>query len=103
MSVRFLVFLALYSVTFNVLALSGTPSLVAEYRFDEASFTGSPGDLTDSSGNNLNGQTLNGLGNDGDSPAFGDISQGTCRYGEFNGSTQYAEVADNNLLDLNPS
>ncbi len=78
------------------------PEPVASYRFDEASFDGTPGEVTDSSGNNLNGSAFNALNTQDALPAVPGVV-GSCRYGEFGGASQYVEVPDNNLLDFESS
>lgn len=77
------------------------PDPVASYRFDESVFDGTPGELLDSSGNGLSGNTFNSLATDDLSPAIPGVI-GSCRYGSFGGNTpeHYAEIADNNLLDF---
>ena len=78
------------------------PDPVASYRFDESSFDGTSGEVTDSSGNNLNGNTFNALNTQDALPAVPGVV-GSCRYGEFSGASQYVEVPDNNLLDFQSS
>lgn len=82
-------------------AVVALPTLVAEYRMNEAAYTGASGEVLDSSSNGLNGQAINGLTTATANPAIaGD--PGTCGYGDFagNGSNHLIEVADNATLDL---
>jgi len=82
------------------------PSLVGEWRLDEASWAGVAGEALDSSGNDLHGNVVNSSGLP--STSFDDPvvagTPGTCRYGEFNGRLDgYVEIPDpglNSLLDL---
>ncbi|WP_157496703.1 DUF6701 domain-containing protein [Hahella ganghwensis] len=73
--------------------------LVGLWRMESGPWDGTSGEVLDSSGNGLNGRTVGGASSLGTSPAIaGD--PGTCDYANFNGSTQYLEVADDDLLDL---
>ncbi len=82
------------------------PVPIADYRLDEASWSGSANEVLDNSGNGLHGQAvnLNDLPTTDDSnPAIvGD--PGTCGYGEFDGASDgYVEIADpgtGSILDL---
>lgn len=75
------------------------PNPVAEYRFDEVGYDGTPAEVTDSSGNNIHADAINSLTTNDIDPALGSVV-GTCNYAEFNGVDQYAEVNDNNLIDF---
>ncbi|OZG70846.1 hypothetical protein BTA51_23695 [Hahella sp. CCB-MM4] len=73
--------------------------LVGLWRMESGPWDGTSGEVLDSSGNDLNGRTVGGASSVNTNPAIaGD--PGTCSYADFNGSTQYIEVADNDLLDL---
>lgn len=78
--------------------------LVGYWRLDEGSWDGTSGEVLDQSGNGLNGTSTTVSGNrpvtSGTNSALaGD--PGTCRYGEFDGSSDgHVEVADNALLDF---
>ncbi len=63
---------------------------IAGYHLDESGWSGAPGEVKDSSGNNYNGEAKNGASTAGASPAIAG-SPGTCRYGAFDG-TQYVEI-----------
>lgn len=64
------------------------PQALAEYRFEETAWTGTSGEVSDSSGNGYNGTTYNGPTTQNALPAIaGD--PGTCRYGDFDGSNDY--------------
>ncbi len=67
------------------------PEPQAEYRFDETSWNGTSGEVTDSSGNGLNGTALNGA-----QP----LPAKVCNGATLDGSSQYLEVPDNPLLDI---
>ncbi|WP_137820503.1 LamG domain-containing protein [Pseudomonas sp. 2FG] len=78
-------------------------ALRLSWNLDEAAWTGAPGQVLDGSGNNLNGTAFASANTAGTTPALttNGAGQGTCRYGSFtSASSQYAQVADNNLLDL---
>ncbi|BFM16963.1 hypothetical protein R50073_31460 [Maricurvus nonylphenolicus] len=77
-------------------------TLVAEWRMDESAWAGSPNEVVDNSGNNLNGQAYNGLDTNDSNPARSG-NPGTCRYGDFNGTSHRFQVADDNLLDMDQS
>lgn len=72
---------------------------VLELTMDQASWNGTAGEVTDSSGNGLNGQANNGASTAGITPAIAG-NPGTCRYGSFDGTNQYVEVANNALLNV---
>ncbi len=77
----------------------GSPTPVALWRMESGPWTGAAGEVEDLSGNGLHGRAINGAQSASASPArVGD--PGTCDYAEFNGTNQYLEVADNNLLDI---
>lgn len=75
------------------------PTATAYYAMEEDSWSGAAGEVRDDSGNNLNGQAGNGANTDNVDPAIPG-SPGTCRYGEFDGTNQNVEIADNALLDF---
>jgi MSHA biogenesis protein MshQ len=81
------------------LELLATPNPVAEYRMEQTTWNGSAGEVIDSSVNGLNGRAFNGAVTANATPAIaGD--PGTCRYGNFNGTNQYVEVANNAALSI---
>ncbi len=57
-------------------------SPLAQYRMDQASWNGTPGEVLDASGNGNDAQAFNGAGTDGATPAIPG-NPGTCRYGVF--------------------
>ncbi len=67
------------------------PEPQAEYRFDETSWDGTPGEVRDSSGNGLNGNALNGAR---------PLPAKVCNGATLDGSSQYLEVPDNPLLNI---
>ncbi len=75
------------------------PNPTAEYRLDEANWTGSFGEVVDESGNGLDGRARNGADTANTDPALSG-SPGTCGYGDFDGNNDLVEVADNNALDF---
>lgn len=84
----------------SVRACPFTP--VAQYRFEEPSWNGVSGEVTNLQGNGLNGRAINGATTAVASPdAAIDGSPGTCRYGDFLGGSEFVQIEDNPLLDLN--
>ncbi|MGQ0510091.1 MAG: DUF6701 domain-containing protein [Betaproteobacteria bacterium] len=72
-------------------------SEVLQLRLDESTWSSYP--PQDSSGNGLHGTANAGANTAGATPAIAG-AVGTCRYGSFNGSTSYVEVAHNALLNM---
>lgn len=70
----------------------GTPAtLIADWRMDEAGWSGTAGEVIDSSGNGNNATAQNGADTADVAPALsGD--PGTCGYGEFDGVDDYLSV-----------
>lgn len=83
-----------------------TPNLVAEWRLDELSWTGNGNEVLDSSGNGRHGRAINldSLPTTERSNPVVSGNPGTCRYGDFGGSTDgYVQIDDpgsNSVLDL---
>lgn len=75
------------------------PQPVLLWSMDETSWNGTAGEVIDSSGNGLNGVSVNGANTAFVTPAIAG-SPGTCRYGGLDGTDDYLEVADNALLDI---
>ncbi|WP_137974777.1 DUF6701 domain-containing protein [Pseudomonas sp. F(2018)] len=75
------------------------------WALDEASWTGTAGEVLDASGNALHGTVFNGASTANTAPALPQVNAlGTCGYGGFNSaSSQYVQRADSNLLDLQSS
>ncbi len=71
-------------------------AVIANYRLDECRWNGSPGEVRDSSGNNLHGTAFHDA-----NTVINDGVGGICNMGQFDGSGDYVEVADN--LVLNPA
>ncbi len=67
---------------------------IVNYQMDECSWNGTPNEVKDSSGNNLNGTAIDGATTQSSVKAGG----GLCHVGNFNGS-DYAEVLNNALLN----
>ena len=88
---------------YDILSYSGFGSLAysairfyaapkrAEWQMDESAWTGAGGGIVDTGGNGYNAQAINGATNSGAMPAIS-TNPGTCRYGTFNGTTQYVAV-----------
>lgn len=75
------------------------PAATGLWHLDEGSWTGTPGEVLDSSGNGLSGQAVNGVSGSDYGPAIPG-NPGTCGYGEFDGNDQYLSIPDNDRLDL---
>ena len=71
---------------------------IANYRFDESSWSGVAGEVIDETGN-FPGQAIGGLSTENTTSARTG-NPGTCRYGSFDGANDYIEVADDPALDL---
>jgi MSHA biogenesis protein MshQ len=69
------------------------------YSFEEASWTGAPGEVQDGSGSGLNGTAHDGAQSSGTSPALTG-NPGSCRYGVFDGTNDHIQIADNPALDI---
>ncbi len=64
---------------------------LAEWHFDESSWSGTSGEVVDTQGN-INATAVNGANTAGSNPAIaGD--PGTCRYGVFDGSNDYIDLS----------
>ena len=75
------------------------PTAVLDIRMDELEWLGTSGEVLDSSPNALHGSVLGGALNSNSSPVVSG-NPGTCRYGDFNGTNQYINIADNDALDM---
>jgi MSHA biogenesis protein MshQ len=64
----------------------------AQWHFDESAWTGTSGQVLDSSGNGYNATAEHGGSTVRTSPAIAGTTAGTCGYGTFNGSTQYVQM-----------
>jgi hypothetical protein len=74
-----------------------TTSAAGFWRMDESSWSSSPGEVKDSSGNGFDAQAFQGVDTDDSFPAISG-NPGTCRYGEFDGGGDYVQVPHNNAL-----
>ncbi len=63
---------------------------LAEWRFDESSWSGTSGEVIDTQGN-INATAVNGANTGGSNPAIAG-NPGTCRYGVFDGSNDYIDL-----------
>lgn len=72
-------------------AAGGEAGLEAYWAMDEASWSGTSGEVVDQSGNGNHGTARNGADTESASPALaGD--PGTCGYGQFDGNDDYVDV-----------
>ena len=75
--------------TLALIPLVGTA--MAQWHFDESIWTGTSGQVLDSSGNGYHATAEHGGTTSNTSPAIVG-AKGTCGYGTFNGSTQYVQM-----------
>ena len=80
-----------FVVTFNGTPAVTLPDPVGDWRLDETSWNGTAGEVADSSGNGLDGVRV---GTATPQPAR------VCNGASLNGSSDYLQIADNNLLDI---
>ncbi|MEX2354019.1 MAG: LamG-like jellyroll fold domain-containing protein, partial [Gammaproteobacteria bacterium] len=97
-----------YTITSSSTGLSGVTSdpfnivsaiLRASYRMDEFNWTGTAGEVIDSSGNDLHGTAVNGITTSNLNPAI-NSNPGTCHYGVFDGVDDYVQVGHDALLNM---
>jgi MSHA biogenesis protein MshQ len=83
------------------LTLAGATQLapIGEWRLDQKTWNGTAGEVLDSGTNGLHMTSYGSAVTALVSPARTG-NPGTCRYANFNGTNQYAQIADNALLDL---
>ncbi len=67
------------------------PNVIANYRMDEAAWTGASGQVQDGSGRSHHASAVNGATTGGTMPAISG-TPGTCNYGMFDGSNDYVAV-----------
>jgi len=80
-----------FVVEFNATPAVTLPNPVGDWRLDETSWNGTAGEVADSSGNGLDGIRV---GSATPQPAR------VCNGASLNGSSDYLQIADNNLLDI---
>ncbi|MGM0774661.1 MAG: DUF6701 domain-containing protein, partial [Pseudomonadota bacterium] len=73
-----------------------SPGPLVEYRMEQTSLDGTPGEVVDTSGNNNDATSQGGLGTGIDDPAIAG-NPGTCRYGDFDGDND--QITDNDAGD----
>lgn len=78
---------------------SATPSSGLLYSFEEPLWTGAGGEIEEAGGSGVNGTAAGGAANDDAMPAIA-TNPGTCRYGVFDGTDDYIEIADHAALDM---
>ena len=83
--------IAWFVVEFNGAPAVSLPNPVADWRLDETSWNGTAGEVSDSSGNGLDGVRVGSA-----TPAPAKV----CNGASLNGSTDYLEIADDNRLDI---
>lgn len=72
------------------------PQALVTYRMEQSSWSGSPGEVLDSSGNDRHATALNGA-NTGQAGSAIPGNPGTCRYGDFDGTNDQLRDADAGL------
>jgi len=80
-----------FVVEFNSTPAVTLPNPVADWRLDEMSWNGTAGEVVDSSGNGLDGIRVGSA-----TP----VPAKVCNGASLNGSSDYLQIADNNLLDI---
>jgi MSHA biogenesis protein MshQ len=80
-------------------ALRPLPAERISFSFEESSWTGAAGEVVDDSTLGLDGVAVGGATTANTTPALA-TNPGTCRYGSFDGTNDYVEVADNAALDI---
>ncbi|HZF16466.1 MAG TPA: DUF2341 domain-containing protein [Steroidobacteraceae bacterium] len=75
---------------------------LAWWQFDEATWSNTPNQVLDASGNGHTMTPYGGAATAITSPALSG-TPGTCRYGTFDGTNDYAETADDGTFDLTDS
>lgn len=76
-----------------------TGSQQISYRFEDESWSGTPGEVADSGAAGLDGVVFGGAQNPQTTPAIAS-NPGTCNYADFDGVDDYIEVADDPALDM---
>ena len=76
-----------------------TGSQQISYRFEDESWSGTPGEVVDSGPAGLDGTVFGGAQNPQTSPAIAS-NPGTCNYADFDGIDDYIEVPDDPALDM---
>lgn len=76
------------SLAYSAIRYYPAPVKTGEWRMDELSWIGAAGEVLDTSGNNRNGQAVNGAVTASASPAIS-TNPGTCRYGVFDGANDH--------------
>lgn len=82
------------TLAYTALRFYPAPVKIAEYRMDEYAWSGSAGEVVDSSGSGYHARAMNKAAIGDGSRAYTDRSNGTntCRYGSFDGAKQYVEL-----------
>lgn len=86
------------SLAFTAIRYYATPTLTAQWHFDELAWAAGGGDVADTAGGH-NGSAENGASTIAVSNAIPG-NPGTCRYGQFDGATQYIGFPAGTLTDL---
>jgi MSHA biogenesis protein MshQ len=79
------------SIGTSILLNGALPSPSALWHLDETSWSGTSGEVLDSSGNGYHGVALHGATTSGTTRAISG-TPGTCYYGAFNGTSQYVQL-----------
>ena len=87
------------AITFALRPQPPPPAERISFSFDETSWTGAAGEVIDDSTYGLDGVAVGGATTANTTPALA-ANPGTCRYGVFDGTNGYVQVADNAALDI---
>lgn len=88
------------SIGASLLLPGATPAPSMIWHMDESSWSGTTGEVADSSGNGYNGTAAGSASTAGTSPALSGTS-GTCYYGAFSGGAQYVQVPSTPHINVN--
>jgi hypothetical protein len=86
------------AITFALRRYVPPPERIS-FSFEESTWTGVAGEVVDDSPFGLDGVAAGGATTANTTPALA-TNPGTCRYGSFDGTNDYVEVADNAALDI---
>lgn len=81
-----------YDMADAVTVALANPDPLARYSFEEAAWNGTVNEVADETGNGYDGTAINGATTSATDPAIPG-SPGTCRYGTFDGSDDYIDLA----------
>ncbi len=87
------------AITFALRPFVSTTNTRLSMSFDETSWNGTTGEVQDDGPYGLNGMAVGSANTANTTPAIA-TNPGSCRYGSFNGSSDYVEIANNPALNI---